>query len=134
MVVVGGGDDNGVDFLGHFIEQLAIVKELGRFGPLLQLRGQVIFVAVAQGDNLSDVAGLVDVARTLAAHADAGDADLARGIVGGADGGQLVGRHEVAKGRGRGAEEPTAINRMIQLVGHGRDTPEMGRNVGWLVV
>ena len=58
----------------------------------------------------------VDVALALAADADAGDAELLRGVVGGPDGGQGVGREEVPEGGGAAAEEQTTVD---EWVGHG---------------
>ena len=81
MGVIGGADDHGVDLLVHLVEHHAKVFELRGLGILGELLGGVVFVHVAQSDDVvAQLSHLIHVAAPLAADADAGHVEL---IVGG---------------------------------------------------
>ncbi len=108
--VVGRADEDGVDLFLHRLKQLAeVVKDLCR-GPLLDLRSQVPFVDVAKCDDLTELAGLVDVAAALPADANAGESK--RFVRLASHPGSRIGRCrvEVAEGRGPGPEESASVH------------------------
>src|SRR5262249_46791453 len=103
---------------GGVVEQLAEVAERLGLGPLLGLRGELGLVDVAEGDDLHEVAGVVDVAVALAADADPGDGQLAVGA-GDPGGGERRAGEEVPERRGPGSEGLPAGD----PTGHGREPP-----------
>jgi len=73
--VVGRGDEDAVDLLGHFVEEFAPVVELlgvGVFGAHLLDR---VAVGVAEGGDLL-AAGRAEMRPAAPAHADVGEPDL----------------------------------------------------------
>ena len=75
--VVGRADRHGVDLLAHLVEHLAVVDvTFWPSGTSRACRLASVLVDVAEGDDVAEVAGLVDVAGALAADADAGDVQL----------------------------------------------------------
>src|SRR5207249_11999852 len=82
----------------------------GRAVLLVQLGVEVVFVNVAQGDHVAEVAGVADVAGAFAADADAGEAEFAIGAVGGPGGRAGGGGEEVPGPDGRGLEEAAAMH------------------------
>ena len=101
VVVVRRGDDDGVDFLRHVVEQFAVVEVLFRVRPRLGPFAQPGIVDVTQANDVHVLSGLLDVTRAFAADSDAGDANAIRGIAGIDDGGRGAGE-EIAEGPGGG--------------------------------
>ena len=77
MGVIGRADGDGVDALADFVEQLAEVVVLGGLGELVGLGPAVerVVVDVADGHDVAMIRGVVRVAASFAADADAGEAD-----------------------------------------------------------
>ena len=74
--VVGRADGHGVDLVAQLLEHLAVVEVLLRLGVLFPHLLELMLVDVAEGDDLAVLAGVVGVALTLAADADAREADF----------------------------------------------------------
>ena len=74
--VVGRADRHRVDLVAHLLEHLAVVEVLLRLGVLFTHLVEDFAVDVAQGDDLTVSAGVVGVTVSLAADADAREADL----------------------------------------------------------
>ena len=76
MRVIGSGNHHCIDALVEFFEHLAEIVELLGLGEPGGFAVQMVVVDVAEGDHIAGVASLVDIAGTLATHADTGDPDL----------------------------------------------------------
>ncbi len=100
--VVRRGHGDGVDGFHHLVEQLAVIDVLLGARPGGGALVEPVGVDVAQGDDLHEPAGLLDVAEALAADADAGDAEAVVGAEGPRDRERGAGE-QVAEGAG-GAE------------------------------
>lgn len=74
VMVVGGGDEDGIDFL-HFLEHEAVVLEAFGVRPVFERAIGVAPIDVAEGDDIDLVRSgeLVEVAAALAAYADGGE-------------------------------------------------------------
>ena len=84
--VVGRADGHGVDLVAELLEHLAVIKVLLCFGILLAHLVEDVAIDVAEGDDLAVTAGVVGIAVSLAADADAGKAHLLIGRTGGCTG------------------------------------------------
>ena len=115
VAVVGGADGHGVDVPGHLVVHLAEVVELLGRRELLGLLVERPLVDVAEGDDLAELARLVDVAAPLAADADAGELQRLVRLPAGPLGRGGRGGEEVAEARGAGPQEgPTVQIRIHQ--------------------
>src|SRR5262249_9761899 len=108
--VVGRADGYRVDLVAELLEHLAVVVERLGLGEALLLLGERMVVDVAESDDGAEVAGLIDVAGALAADADAGELQLAVGLVGSAGGGERGAGEPVAwPGESRGLQKVAAV-------------------------
>ena len=108
VVVIGRGDDDGVDLL-HLVEHLAVVGELLRLGILLEDAGGVALIHIAQRHDVLAL-HLAEVVGALAADADAGEVEL---LVGGgrpAQAQHAAGHHHEGSGGKRGAAQELAAS------------------------
>src|SRR5262249_49909519 len=97
--MVRRADGDGVELLGHLVEHLAVVEVPFRVFEPRGLFVEGVLVDVADGDDLAQTAGVVDVAVALATDADPGEAEfLARRVAGARRGGG--GRSEPVTGTG----------------------------------
>ena len=73
MVMVGRGDDHGVDLRALLLEQPAIVGVALGVLELLEVLSGPLLIDVADRDDLAEVRHVLGVALPLASHADAGE-------------------------------------------------------------
>jgi hypothetical protein len=76
MVMVGGTDNHGIDFVTHLIQQRTVVNVLLRVGELLCFLIEPHLVDITDGNYVAKLSGLIDIATTFAADADAGNVQL----------------------------------------------------------
>src|SRR5262249_47464954 len=73
--MVGRGDDDGVDVLVLGVEQLAPVAVLRCLGKVLDRRGEIIRIDIAQGNDIL-APQVVDVVAALGGDADEGEVEF----------------------------------------------------------
>src|SRR5262245_8709407 len=141
VAVIRGRHGDRVDLLADLVEHLAEVRVNLRLGVgegRLRVLGLLVAVVeraiqfpvvdIAQCDDLADPGRVKDVALSLPADADAGEADGLGRSVSRPRGRKGVRGEKVAKGRGAAAEEGPTI---VEWFRHGEKTPGVWK-VGWV--
>src|SRR5260221_10423083 len=107
MMVVRSCNDHGIDFL-HLFQHFPIIGELPGFGIFREDAAGVMFVHIAERDNVFAF-HLGQIVSALAAKADAGDIQSAAGRSGTAQAEHGAGKdHKTSRGKSGAAQELTA--------------------------
>src|SRR6476620_2908353 len=76
MAMIGRADSNGVDRLLHLLKHFAEIVVLLRVRPAGCGQSKVLVIDVANRDHIARAAGVLRIARSLAADADASELNL----------------------------------------------------------
>src|ERR1051326_3737864 len=103
--MVGSRNGNGIDFIAHLLEKLAVILKSFRIGKFFALCIERVSVDIAKGDDIGTTAGrIIGVAIAFAPNADAGHVDTVVGA-----------QHAAHKGkshRGSAAGKGGALNKL----------------------
>lgn len=114
VMVVRGGDEDGVDFL-HFLEHEAVVLEACGVRPVFERAVGVAPIDVAEGDDIDLVGGgeLVEVTAALAADTDGGEVEFIIGGGGAVEAEDMAGEDLESGGGEGGSLEEFAARQII---------------------